>query len=104
MDIVKYIPRGKENAVTRMALRLVTGLSDRKVRQEIEEARAAGAIICNDQDGKDTPLRDCLRKNGNRSSSVRMLNIWAQDRHRALSILRRQKTMRKTLKDAGYLL
>ena len=95
MDIVKYIPRGKENAVTRMALRLVTGLSDRKVRQEIEEARAEGAIICNDQDGKGYYLPE---------NNDEIYRMYKQDRHRALSILRRQKTMRKTLKDAGYLL
>lgn len=102
MKITDYIPKGKENAVTRTELVIRTGICDRKVRQEIENARAGGAIICNDQDGKDTPLRDCLRKNGNRSSPVSMPNIWAQDKHRALSILWRQKTMRKTLKEAGY--
>lgn len=30
MDIVDYIPFGRENAVTRTQLRIMTGLNDRK--------------------------------------------------------------------------
>ena len=35
-SITDYIPFGKENAVTRAHLRAATGLSDRKIREEIE--------------------------------------------------------------------
>lgn len=50
-SITDYIPIGKENAVTRAHLRAVTGLPDRKIREEIEQARRKGAIIINAQDG-----------------------------------------------------
>ena len=49
-SITDYIPIGKENAVTRAHLRAVTGLPDRKIREEIEQARRKGAIIINAQD------------------------------------------------------
>ena len=93
MKITDYIPKGKENAVTRTELVIRTGICDRKVRQEIENARADGAIICNDQDGKGYYLPE---------SNDEIYRAYKQDKHRALSILRRQKTMRKTLKEAGY--
>ena len=38
-SITDYIPFGKENAVTRAHLRAATGLPDRKIREEIEQAR-----------------------------------------------------------------
>lgn len=44
-SITDYIPFGKENAVTRAHLRAATGLPDRKIREEIEQARRRGAII-----------------------------------------------------------
>ena len=50
-SITDYIPFGKENAVTRAHLRAATGLPDRKIREEIEQARRRGAIIINAQDG-----------------------------------------------------
>lgn len=50
-SITDYIPFGKENAVTRAHLRAATGLPDRKIREEIEQARRKGAIIINAQDG-----------------------------------------------------
>lgn len=53
-SIIDYIPEGKENAVTRERLCAITGLPDRKLREEIEQARRRGAIIINAQDGIDT--------------------------------------------------
>lgn len=51
MDIVDYIPFGRENAVTRTQLRIMTGLNDRKIRDKISEARR-DTVILNMQDGK----------------------------------------------------
>lgn len=45
MDILKYIPVGHENAVTRRDLCRRTRLSDRKVRQLIEDARKDVVIL-----------------------------------------------------------
>lgn len=45
MNIIDYIPKGKENAVTREALCIYTGLDDRTVRKMIELARDGGAPI-----------------------------------------------------------
>ena len=51
MDRVDYIPFGRENAVTRTQLRIMTGLNDRKIRDKISEARR-DTVILNMQDGK----------------------------------------------------
>lgn len=51
MEIIQFIPHGKENAVTREELKLLTGLSDRDIRELITQARRTHCII-NDQDGK----------------------------------------------------
>ena len=51
INIVDYIPKGKKNAVTRAQLRIATGLSDRKVRDAIADARRHTPII-NDQSGR----------------------------------------------------
>ena len=50
MDIVDYIPFGRENAVTRAQLRIVTGLNDRQIREQISQARR-DTVILNMQDG-----------------------------------------------------
>jgi hypothetical protein len=44
-SIIDYIPEGKENAITRERLCAVTGLPDRKLREEIEQARRRGEPI-----------------------------------------------------------
>ncbi|EQB20038.1 hypothetical protein UNSWDHB_2624 [Dehalobacter sp. UNSWDHB] len=92
--ITDYIPEGKENAVTRERLCAVTGLPDRKIREEIERARRKGVIIINAQDGAgyyaSEDLRDIARQ-------------YQQNERRALSILAQQKHLRKRLKEAGLL-
>lgn len=50
MDILDYIPFGRENAVTRPFLCQMTGLSDRIVRKEIARARREHPIL-NTQEG-----------------------------------------------------
>lgn len=51
MNITNYIPKGKENAITRKDLCKITGLSDRNVRERISQARRETVII-NLQNGK----------------------------------------------------
>ena len=48
MNIIEYIPKGIENAISRKSLCAKTGLNDRVVRQRIEEARRNTIIISND--------------------------------------------------------
>lgn len=92
--ITDYIPTRRENAVTRVHLREVTGLPDRKVREEIEQARRKGAIIINAQDGagyyQSEDIKDIAKQ-------------YRQNERRALSILAQQKHLRKRLKAAGVL-
>lgn len=45
MNITNYIPKGKENAITRKDLCKITGLSDRNVRERISQARRETVII-----------------------------------------------------------
>ncbi|MBQ6346535.1 MAG: hypothetical protein IJI71_03140 [Clostridia bacterium] len=45
-SIAKFIPKGRENAISRKDLVLLTKLDDRTVRAKISEARESGAAIC----------------------------------------------------------
>ena len=45
-EILNKIPQGKDNAISRQALRYATNTSDRQMRRLIHEAREAGNIIC----------------------------------------------------------
>lgn len=51
MDIMTYIPFGRDNAIRRSDLVAQLNLPDRTVRNLIEEARRNGAIIINDGSG-----------------------------------------------------
>lgn len=92
MGIEQYIPFGRENAITREGLRLATGKPDRKIREEIEQARREGHIIINDQSGIGYYRTDDLDEIGRQ---------YRQNKRRALSILSQQKHMRRRLKAAG---
>jgi biotin operon repressor len=50
MNILDYIPKGKDNAVTRERLCSLTGMNDRAVREMISQARRE-AVIINLQNG-----------------------------------------------------
>jgi hypothetical protein len=50
MNILDYIPNGKDNAISRLRLCQMTGLSDREVRNAIAKARNSTVII-NNSDG-----------------------------------------------------
>lgn len=45
MEIIDFIPYGKQNAVSRADLSLFTGWNDRKVRREISAARKDRVIL-----------------------------------------------------------
>ena len=78
MDILKYIPFGEKNAVSRTSLVIRTGLPDRVIRSEIQKARER-SVILNAQNGRGyfRPLRE-------EGDKVRR---WiAQERSRAESI------------------
>ena len=49
--IVDYIPKGKDNKISRQSLVLCTGLPDRSVRRLISAARAEGHAIVGDPEG-----------------------------------------------------
>lgn len=51
MDIMKFIPHGKRNAVSGKELKLLTGLDERTVKQQIANARLKGSVICSILDG-----------------------------------------------------
>lgn len=86
------IPVGRENAVTRAELACRMGLSDRQMRQAVEDARAEGVIILNRQDGGGYYQTDDLDD---------MMRQYRQDTARALAILKRRKPLRDKLKAAG---
>lgn len=92
MSILDLIPHGRENAVSREYLSATLGISDRKMRHMIENARRSGAIILNAQDGRGYYISDDLDD---------MEKQYRQDTARAMAILTRRKALRKRLKEAG---
>jgi len=51
MNIIDYIPSGRDNAISRESLVLCTGLPDRHVRRLIAAARAEGEPIVGNPSG-----------------------------------------------------
>ena len=45
MGLLEIIPKGKENAISMESLRIMTGLSDRELRREIQLINETGEII-----------------------------------------------------------
>lgn len=92
--IIANIPAGRENAIKKEDLQTATGFSDRALRREIQAAREKGVLILNAQDGRGYFRAD--------ESDIDELKAqYRQDTARALSILRRRKTIRAILKKAG---
>lgn len=81
MNIVDYIPVGHQNAVTRKQLCILTGLSDRKVRDLIADARREMPII-NQQDSKGYYIPDT----GNIIDMCALRRYVRQEEHRLKSI------------------
>lgn len=90
MNIMDFIPFGKENAIGRFELMDKLNLPDRKVRQHIEEARKRGEIIINDQDGRGYYTSDRLE------DLQKQLNA---NHRRAMSILVQQKHLKRKIEE-----
>lgn len=90
MNIADFIPEGRQNAVTRAELASSLAITDRLVRRLIAKAREHGELILNDGTGyyRSHDVHEIYRQ-------------YRTDRARALSVLRRLKTMRRLLKEAG---
>ena len=86
--VADLIPAGKVNAISRKTLVAITGIPDREVRERIENARAAGALICNDQDGQGYYLAE------SREEIQRQLN---RDYARLVSLAERMKPFKNAL-------
>ena len=57
-SVIKHIPVGRENAVTRQKLEALTGNNDRTNRQAILEARSRGIKIVSSSSGKGYYIAD----------------------------------------------
>ena len=93
MNIIDFIPYGKENAVKRSTLCALTGMSDRKVREMIERERCQGYVIANCQDGNGYYQTNDLDE---------VIRQFRQEHRRALSIHKRQAPLRKIIRASGY--
>ena len=88
----KAIPFGRENAIKREDLASKLGLSDRVMRNAIEDARREGLFIACETNGRGYY----------QTTDLAELKIqYDQDTRRALSILARRKPIREALKAAG---
>lgn len=58
MDILQYIPKGRENAISRDSLSRLTRLPDRENRKLIRKARESGIAILSSSSGKGYWLSD----------------------------------------------
>lgn len=92
--ITDFIKPGKWLAVTRAQLCALTGMNDRQVRQEIEDARHLWVIINNDGDGKGYYFPTGIDE---------VEKQYKQNKKRFMSIAHYQKFLRRELKAAGRL-
>ena len=84
--------RGRNNARSREWLCSMTGLSDRRLRAEIEELRNKGVFVITDEDGKGYYISDDVE-------DVR--RQYARDMARIKAISKRTKHLREFLKNRG---
>ena len=94
MNILKLIPQGKANAISRTELRYRAQLNDRAMRELIEQERRNGAIILNLQDG-----RGYYRPAPDEMDDVAQQYRQIKGRIESFSI--QQKHLRRALKQAG---
>lgn len=90
--VANAIPEGRQNAITRAELAARLDMTDRDIREAIEDARAFGIWIINDGDGrgyyKSTDIADIRRQ------------YW-REKARLKSIYASSKPLRDFLKAAG---
>ena len=89
MDIMTFIAKGKENAISRQELCQLLNQPDRVVRKLIQEARDRGEVILNDQSGAGYWTSD------DEGELKRQYNT---NQRRARAILRQQKYLRRRLR------
>ena len=89
MDIMTFIAKGKENAISRQELCVLLALPDRTVRKLIQEARDRGELILNDQSGAGYYTSD---------DEGELKRQYRSNRTRAMSILRQQRHIRRRLR------
>lgn len=90
--IENYLLRGKQNARTRRDLCILTGMSDRDVRQKIEELRASGVFVCTDEDGNGYYISEDTQD---------LLRQYKKNMARIRAISKRTKPIRDYLKSKG---
>lgn len=91
-ELMSILKHGEQNATSRKTLCTMMDMPDRKVRLIIEKARDEGCLILNKQDGKGYYLPENIED---------IRKQYVQDKNRAMSILKRQKHMRRILKEAN---
>lgn len=90
MDIMTYIGVGREAAITRREISLLTNLPDRAVRKQIEAARRNGELIVNAGDGTGYYISDNIDE---------LTRQYRMNESRAMSILVQQKFLRRRIKE-----
>ena len=96
IDIKEYIPTGSSNAVGRKYLTQVTGMSDRKIRIAIHQARRDIPIL-NLSDGNGYYIPDMNLESDRRN----LIRYYRQEMSRLKSIGWALKAVRKTLKNCN---
>lgn len=93
MDILQLIPNGAENAISRKDLAEKLGMSDRMMREAIEQLRHNGHLICSKATGgyyQPDNIEDIEEQ-------------YRREMKRAKAILHRLTPMRHVLKQEGRL-
>ena len=91
MTVFDCLKEGKENAVTRAQLVMLTGMPDRAVRSEIERLRRK-YVILNDQDGCGYYIE---------TDNARIARYIRQEEARAKSIFCSLKAARQKIKETA---
>lgn len=92
--VLNFIGKGKENATTRETLCAKTGLTDRHIREHIEQLRKEGYFILSDNKGKGYYRCDI-------NDIPSLLEYYWSEWKRSISILVRLKLLRKWLAENG---
>ena len=95
-DILDYIPTGQENAVTRAELCKRTGLTDRKMRDALHDAKLKIPIL-NMQDGRGYFIPDMNTEN----DRCILLRHVRQEESRIRSTIEPLEVERQTLRNCG---
>lgn len=91
-QLLTHIRQGKRNAVAGRQLALLMDISDRKIRDLVEEARRKGSLIINDQDGAGYYLAE---------TADEVERQYKQMTSRAMAIMKSRVPFRKFLKGIG---